>query len=50
MKWITRECPKIDRSACPWLISRFIDVEDFRRNGLRWSVAEPCGRDSCVLK
>jgi len=25
MKWITRECPKIDRIACPWLISRFID-------------------------
>ena len=25
MKWITRERPKIDRMACPWLISRFID-------------------------
>lgn len=25
MKWITRERPKIDRIACPWLISRFID-------------------------
>ncbi len=25
MKWITRECPKIDRIACPWLIARFID-------------------------
>jgi rhodanese-related sulfurtransferase len=24
-KWITREHPKIDRIACPWLISRFID-------------------------
>jgi len=23
-KWITREHPKIDRIACPWLISRFI--------------------------
>ncbi len=23
--WITRERPKIDRIACPWLISRFID-------------------------
>lgn len=31
MKWITRERPKIDRVACPWLISRFIDREpDFR--------------------
>ena len=25
MKWITRERPKIDRIACPWLISRFVD-------------------------
>jgi hypothetical protein len=27
MKWITREKPKIDRIACPWLIRRFIDRE-----------------------
>ena len=27
MKWITRERPKIDRIACPWLIARFIDQE-----------------------
>lgn len=27
MKWITRERPKIDRVACPWLVSRFIDTE-----------------------
>lgn len=27
MKWITRERPKIDRIACPWLITRFIDSE-----------------------
>ena len=25
MKWVTRERPKIDRLACPWLIQRFID-------------------------
>ena len=25
MKWITREHAKVDRVACPWLISRFID-------------------------
>jgi hypothetical protein len=25
MKWITRERPKIDRIACPWLIDRFIE-------------------------
>ena len=27
MKWITRERPKIDRIACPWLVTRFIDQE-----------------------
>lgn len=27
MKWITREHPKIDRIACPWLILRFIDKD-----------------------
>ncbi len=25
MKWITREHPKIDRIACPWLVARFVD-------------------------
>lgn len=31
MKWITRERPKIDRIACPWLITRFIDkAPEFR--------------------
>lgn len=27
MKWITRERPKIDRIACPWLIKRFVDQD-----------------------
>ncbi len=27
MKWITREHPKVDRIACPWLIKRFIDKD-----------------------
>jgi hypothetical protein len=27
VKWVTRERPKIDRIACPWLISRFIDPQ-----------------------
>jgi hypothetical protein len=27
MKWITREHPKIDRIACPWLLLRFIDAD-----------------------
>jgi len=26
-RWITREHPKIDRVACPWLIRRFIDPD-----------------------
>lgn len=26
MKWITRERPKIDRIACPWLIKNFVDT------------------------
>jgi len=25
MKWITRERARVDRIACPWLITRFID-------------------------
>jgi hypothetical protein len=24
-RWVTRERPKIDRIACPWLIRRFVD-------------------------
>jgi hypothetical protein len=27
MKWVTRERPKIDRIACPWLIARYIDKD-----------------------
>jgi hypothetical protein len=27
MKWITRERPKIDRIACPWLIRNFVDKD-----------------------
>ena len=26
-KWVTREHPKIDRIACPWLVSRFINPD-----------------------
>src|SRR3979409_2124513 len=26
-KWITREHPRVDRVACPWLIERFVDKE-----------------------
>jgi len=27
VKWITRERPKTDRIACPWLIRKFIDPD-----------------------
>ena len=27
MKWVTRERPKTDRIACPWLIKSFIDPD-----------------------
>jgi hypothetical protein len=27
MKWVTREHPRTDRIACPWLIRKFIDPE-----------------------
>ena len=26
-KWITREHPRVDRVACPWLVERFVDRE-----------------------
>lgn len=27
MKWVTREKPKVDRVACPWLIKNFVDQD-----------------------
>src|SRR5258708_29228575 len=27
MKWVTRERAKVDRIACPWLITKFIDSD-----------------------
>jgi hypothetical protein len=27
MKWVTREHPRVDRIACPWLIRRFVDPQ-----------------------
>ena len=27
MKWVTREHPRTDRVACPWLIRKFIDAD-----------------------
>jgi hypothetical protein len=27
VQWVTRERPKVDRIACPWMIARFVDPE-----------------------
>jgi hypothetical protein len=27
MQWITREHPRVDRVACPWLIEKFVDKQ-----------------------
>jgi hypothetical protein len=27
VKWVTRERPKVDRIACPWLIQHFVDAD-----------------------
>jgi hypothetical protein len=27
MRWVTRENAKVDRIACPWLITRFVDSD-----------------------
>ena len=27
MKWITREHPRVDRVACPWIIEKFVGFE-----------------------
>ena len=40
MKWITRENVKVDRVACPWLITRFIDPDaqfEFLPKDTDWS-------------
>lgn len=44
--WVTRERPKIDRIACPWLIRRFIDpLAVFHYVGAEWvgDVADELG-------
>jgi rhodanese-related sulfurtransferase len=44
--WITRERPKIDRIACPWLIRRFIDpYAEFQFVAAEWvrEIAEEMG-------
>ena len=47
MKWITRERPKIDRIACPWLILPSCTAEP-RRPGRRARAAAAGTRRGCV--
>ncbi|MGH8556325.1 MAG: chromate resistance protein ChrB domain-containing protein [Methylococcales bacterium] len=51
MKWITRERPKIDRIACPWLIARFInpDVPIFAPNAYEHDASRACASDCASL-
>ena len=49
MKWVTREHPRTDRIACPWLIRKFIDPEAeivYRPPGDVLSYAEREGANS----
>ena len=47
MRWITRERARVDRIACPWLISRFIDpAPEFIFVSARDVLAEAARRDA----
>jgi hypothetical protein len=49
MKWVTRQRPKTDRIACPWLIRRFFDADAeiiYVPSGAVLSVAEEIGGHS----
>ena len=45
MKWVTRERPKTDRIACPWLIRRFIDPQAEIVYAPPHAVVETAGRE-----
>ena len=48
MKWVTREKARVDRIACPWLITRFIDpAPEFRFVPDR-EVMAVAGRDGAI--
>jgi hypothetical protein len=40
MKWVTRERPKTDRIACPWLILNFIEVAAFALLFARYALSQ----------
>ncbi len=48
MKWVTREKAKVDRIACPWLISRFVDKDPTFRFVPREQVLEVAKREGAI--
>jgi hypothetical protein len=48
MKWVTRERARVDRIACPWLISRFIDKEPTFRFVPANQVREVAAREGAI--
>ncbi len=48
MKWVTRERPKTDRIACPWLIKKFVDPEAEILYVPREQVIETAEREGAV--
>src|SRR4030081_3617464 len=48
MKWITREKARVDRIACPWLISRFIEPKSEFLFVPAAQVLDPAKRDNAI--
>jgi hypothetical protein len=48
MDWVTRERPKIDRIACPWLIARFVD-HDARFHFVPADAVQPFALDTGAI-
>ena len=48
MKWVTREKAKVDRIACPWLITRFVDPKAVFLFVPREKVDEVAKRENAV--
>jgi hypothetical protein len=48
MKWITRKNIKVDRVACPWLISRFIDPDAQFLFVTEWELLDVAAREDAI--
>jgi hypothetical protein len=48
MKWVTREKAKVDRIACPWLITRFVDKDAEFLFVAKDKVLEVANRESAI--